>query len=158
MAKQIEVSRTFPAPVEDVWRIWTEAELVKRWWGPKDFSAPSAVIDFRKNGRSIVSMKAPPAMGGQEYFSLWVYEEIIPFEKIVFIQSLCDRRGNKIKPETVGMPADFPRDTRTVVIFTKLSGNETQMKVTEYAEFGSISNFAQSGLEKSMDKMTRIFE
>ena len=44
MANQIEVKRTFHAPVEMVWRIWTDPELVKRWWGPKHFFAPVAVL------------------------------------------------------------------------------------------------------------------
>ena len=42
------LTRTFDAPVEDVWRAWTEPELVKRWWGPTGFTAPLAEIDVRE--------------------------------------------------------------------------------------------------------------
>jgi hypothetical protein len=35
--------------------------------------------------------------------------------------------------------------------------DKTEMTVTEYAEFGTICNFAQIGLEQSMDKMVAIF-
>ncbi len=116
-----------------------------------------AKIDFREGGKSIVSMKAPKEMGGQEFFSVWEYVKIIPLNTIEFIQSLADEDGNKIGPTEVGMPADFPLDIRTVVIFKALEKNKTEMTVTEYAEFGSISNFAQIGLEQSLDKMGRIF-
>jgi len=34
------LTRTFDAPVEAVWRAWTEPELVKRWWGPTGFPHP----------------------------------------------------------------------------------------------------------------------
>ena len=156
MAKQIEVTRTFNAPVEDVWKVWTDPELVKRWWGPKHFTSPVARIDFREGGRSIVSMLAPAEMGGQEYYLLWVYVTIVPLQSIEFIQSLSDADGNKINPTEVGMPSDFPVDIRTVVKF-KAIGTATEMTVTEYAEFGTISNFAQIGLEQSMDKMLAIF-
>ena len=157
MSKQIEVTRVFNAPVELVWKVWTDPELVKRWWGPRHFSSPVAKIDFREGGRSIVSMQAPKEMGGQEFFSLWVYERILPLQRIEFIQSLSDKEGNKIAPTEVGMPSDFPIDIRTVVTFIQESDNKTQMTVTEYSDFGSISNFAQMGLEQSLDKMAAIF-
>lgn len=157
MAKQIEVKRIFNAPVAMVWQVWVDPELVKRWWGPKHFTSPVAVIDFREGGRSLVSMLAPAEMGGQEWYSVWEYIKIVPLKEIEFIQSLTDKDGNKVEPASVGMPADFPQDIRTVVTFNELTGGKTAMTVTEYAEFGSISNFAQIGLEQSIDKMAAIF-
>jgi len=157
MAKQIEVTRIFDAPVEMVWQVWVEPELVKRWWGPKHFVSPVAKIDFRVGGKSIVSMKAPEEMGGQEFYSIWEYVKIIPLKTIEFIQNLSDKDGNKTDPTKLGMPPDFPIDIRTVVIFKEVANSKTEMTVTEYAEFGTISNFAQIGLEQSMDKMVTIF-
>ncbi|MBV8253316.1 MAG: SRPBCC domain-containing protein [Chitinophaga sp.] len=157
MAKQVEVTRTFNAPVEMVWKVWTEPELVKRWWGPKHFTSPVARLDFREGGKSIVSMKAPKEMGGQEYYSIWEYKKIVPFNTIEFVQSLSDNDGNKTDPTKVGMPADFPIDIRTVVTFRAIAEDKTEMTVTEYAAFGTISEFAQIGLEQSMEKMVAIF-
>ncbi len=157
MAKQIEVSRVFNAPVELVWKIWTEPELVMRWWGPKYFTSPVAIIDFRVGGKSLVSMKAPKEMGGQEFYSIWEYVNIVPFITIEFIQNLADEDGKKTDPKLLGMPADFPLDIKTIVTFKALSATQTEMTVTEYAEFGSMSNFAQIGLEQSMDKMLGIY-
>ena len=157
MAKQIEVTRTFNASVEIVWQVWVDPELVKRWWGPKHFISPVAKIDFREGGKSIVSMKAPKEMGGQEFYSVWEYIKIIPLQSIEFIQSLSDKDGNKIDPVKLGMPADFPKDIKTVVTFKAVAKNQTEMTVTEYADFGMISEFAQIGLEQSMDKMVAVF-
>src|SRR6202044_3220983 len=28
---------TFDAPVADVWKVWTDADSVKKWWGPKGY-------------------------------------------------------------------------------------------------------------------------
>lgn len=157
MAKQIEVTRTFNAPVEMVWEVWTDPELVKRWWGPKHFSSPVAKIDFREGGKSLVSMLSPKEMGGQEWYSIWEYVKIIPLKTIEFIQSLSDKDGNKADPTKVGMPPDFPIDIRTIITFRELGNSKTEMTVTEYADFGTISNFAQIGLEQSMDKIIAIF-
>ena len=156
--QKIEVSKSFKAPIELVWQVWEDPELVKRWWGPKNFTSPFANIDLRVGGKSIVSMQAPKELGGQIYFSLWQYTKIEYLKTIEFIQSLCDELGNKINPESVGMPADFPIDIKTVVTFSKTTDTQTKMTVTEYANFGTISNFAQIGLEQSIEKMNKIFE
>ncbi len=157
MAKQIEVTRIFNAPIEMVWEVWVDPELVKRWWGPKHFISPVAKIDFREGGKSLVSMKAPKEMGGREWYSIWEYVKIIPLKTIEFIQTLSDKDGNKTDPTKVGMPSDFPIDIKTVVTFTEAGDSKTEMTVIEYADFGSISNFAQVGLEQSLDKMAGIF-
>jgi uncharacterized protein YndB with AHSA1/START domain len=157
MARQIEVTRIFNAPVEMVWKVWVDPELVKRWWGPKHYISLVAKIDFREGGKSIVSMKAPKEMGGQEFYSIWEYIKIVPLKTIEFIQNLADEHGNKTDPTKLGMPPDFPLDIKTVVSFKEVEGGKTEMTVTEYAEFGTISNFAQIGLEQSVDKMTAIF-
>jgi uncharacterized protein YndB with AHSA1/START domain len=157
MAKQIEVTKTFNAPVEMVWSVWVDPELVKRWWGPKHFTSPTAKIDFRIGGKSLVSMQAPAEMGGQVYYSAWEYTIIDPLRLIEFIQRLSDNEGNRIDPTEVKMPPDFPQEIRTVVHFKAITKNKTEMTVIEFAEFGMISNFAQIGLEQSIDKMAAIF-
>ena len=79
-------------------------------------------------------------------------------QRIEFIQNLADKDGNKMNPLKLGMPADFPEDIRTVVTFMKLGNNRTGMTVTEHADMGTMSKFAQMGLEQSVDKMVAIFE
>lgn len=153
MANIIEVSRTFDAPVEALWALWTEPALIKGWWGPDRFTCPFVRLDLREGGLSLVSMKAAAEMGGQEFFTAWRYVRILPMERIEFIQHLADASGNRVDPVAVGMPPDFPADIRTIVTFSGAGGGRTQMLVTEHAEFGSISHFARLGLEQSVGKM-----
>ena len=102
-------------------------------------------------------MKAPPEMGGREFYSIWEYQKIEMLQSIEFIQNLADKEGNKMEPVQLGMPPDFPMDIRTVVLFSVIAAGRTEMRVTEYADFGTMSHFAQLGLEQSMDKMVVIF-
>jgi uncharacterized protein YndB with AHSA1/START domain len=157
MEKQIVVTRIFNAPVKLVWKIWTDAELVMRWWGPERFTCPGAAIDFREGGRSVVCMRSPAEMGGQEWFNSWDYTKIVPMQSIEFIQNLSDRNGNKMSPVKVGMPPDFPEDVRTLVIFKSMGANKTEMTVTQYADMGKMSEFAKLGLEQSVNKMADLF-
>lgn len=157
MEKKLSVSRIFNAPPEEVWRLWTEPELVRQWWGPDKFICPVAKMDFREGGVSLVSMKAPPEFGGKETYSIWHYTEIVPFQSIEFIMNLADQNGIKQDPVSLGMPSDFPTDIKTRVSFREMGEGKTEMTVTEYADFGQITAFAKMGLEQSLGKACSIF-
>ena len=74
-------------------------------------------------------MRSPKRLGGQETFSIWDFTEIVPMEKIQFINNLADKEGSRIHPSEVGMPKDFTRDVRLEVAFKAQGKNQTQMKV-----------------------------
>jgi hypothetical protein len=57
----------------------------------------------------------------------------------------------------LGMPPDFPEDIRTLVTFKELDKGRTEMTVTEFADMGQMTKFAQMGLEQSIAKMDAIF-
>lgn len=158
MKKQIVVTRIFNAPLSLVWKTWTDPELVMKWWGPDRFTCPSAKMDVREGGTSVVAMSAPKQMGGQTWFNSWHYTKIIPLELLEYLQNLTDENGNKVNPTTVGMPADFPEDVHTVVTFKDIGNDKTELTITETADFGSISNFAQIGLEQTIDKIVALFK
>jgi uncharacterized protein YndB with AHSA1/START domain len=154
--RDLVVTRVFAAPIELVWKAWTDPEYVMRWWGPDHFTSPSAKIDFREGGTSLVCMRAPKEFGGQDMYSTWVYQKIVPMERIEFIQNLADQDGNLIDPLQIGMPPEFPRDTRTVVTFKDLGNGKTEMTVTEYnmpAADTELGRNAEIGLNQSLDKM-----
>src|SRR5664279_5577600 len=57
-------TREFAAPATEVWRAWSDPEYVTQWWGPHGFTSPSADLDFRVGGTSLVCMRAPAEFGG----------------------------------------------------------------------------------------------
>jgi len=150
------VTRVFAAPIELVWEAWTDPEYVMRWWGPDHFTSPSALIDFREGGTSLVCMRAPKDFGGQDMYSTWVYKKIVLLERIEFIQNLADKDGNPIDPAEIGMPPEFPRDMHTVVTFKGLGDGKTEMTVTEYnmpSADTELGKNAELGLNQSLDKL-----
>lgn len=158
--RDLIVTRVFAAPVDLVWKAWTDPEYVMRWWGPDHFTSPSAKMDFREGGTSLVCMRAPQEFGGQDMFSTWVYQKIVPMERIEFIQNLADKDGNQIDPANLGLPPEFPRDMRTVVTFKDLGNGKTEMTVTEYnmpTADTEMGRNAELGLNQSLDKMATIF-
>jgi hypothetical protein len=77
---------------------------------------------------------------------------------IEYIQNLSDELGNIVDPIKPNMPADFPKDTETMVTFKKLGEDKTEMAIKECADFGQMFEFAKIGLEQCLDKMAAIFD
>ena len=152
--RDLVVTRIFKAPVERVWKAWTDPEQVMRWWGPDRFTSPSAKIDFREGGTSLVCMRAPKELGGQDMYSTWAYKNIVPMQRIEYIHNLADKDGSKVDPVKLGMPADFPQDLRNLVTFKAISDNETEMTMTQFAwTVGRRMELAETGLNQCVDKM-----
>ena len=84
-------------------------------------------IDFQEDKFSIVCMRAPIEAGGQDMYNVWSYKKIVENEKIEYIQNLSDEHGKIVDPIKVNMPADFPKDTETIVTFKSLGKYKTEI-------------------------------
>ena len=68
--RDLVITRIFDAPVEEVWKAWTDPDYVTRWWGPTGFTSPSCKIDFREGGKFVFHMRAPKEFqGGQDFYT-----------------------------------------------------------------------------------------
>ena len=151
--KDLVITRVFDAPVELVWQAWTDPRHVMRWWGPEHFTSPSAQIDFREGGTALVAMRAPAEYGGGDNYSLWTYHKIVPMRRIEFVQTLVDKDGARLDPTTLGLPADFPQDQRTVLVFKPL-GDKTEFTITQYGlPISRMGEMAELGMNQSLDKL-----
>ena len=106
----VVVTRIFDAPVEEVWKAWSDPSYVTRWWGPTGFTSPSAEMDFRVGGASLVCMRAPAEYGGQDTYHTWTYTGIDPHERIEFVSNFADKDGTHLDPAAMGMPTGIQRD------------------------------------------------
>ncbi|HHX45167.1 MAG TPA: SRPBCC domain-containing protein [Chloroflexi bacterium] len=151
--KDLVLTRVIDAPIEDVWKAWTDCEQVKRWWGPKGFTSHTCTIDLRVGGTYLFHMRAPEDQGGQNYYLTGVYKRIVPLELLEFGQSLADADGNVIDPMETGLPADIPKEMRTTVTFRRV-GDRTELTVTEHNwEVGEQRDLSEAGMNESLDKL-----
>ena len=152
--KDLVITHIFDAPVEAVWDAWVQPELIMQWWAPEGFSSPSAEVDFREGGTSLVCMRAPKDFGGRDTYSTWDYTKIVPNERIEYIHNLADKDGNKVDPTTVGMPADFPQDQQHSITFKDLGDGKTEVTVTELDwPVGQMMEMSRMGMEQCLNKL-----
>ncbi len=48
--KKLIVVREFDAPLEEVWKAWTDSNILDKWWAPKPWKAKTKTMDFREGG------------------------------------------------------------------------------------------------------------
>lgn len=152
---QVVITRVFNAPVEKVWAAFTESEQVKKWWGPTDFTAPVAEIDLRTGGKYLFAMHGPAGTEfDQDMYSTGTYEEIVPFERLVYLDSFSDEHGNVISGEAYGL-TDVPETMRVTLEFEPSEDGKTT-KLTlmhEGMPAGKQADDMTVGWNQSLDKL-----
>jgi uncharacterized protein YndB with AHSA1/START domain len=78
--KPLRLSRTLRAPRALVFKAWSSAEHVKRWFPPTGFTIPEARIEVRPGGPFEVLMRSP---AGEEHWARGVVKEVSPGERLV---------------------------------------------------------------------------
>lgn len=73
--KKLTVVREFDAPLEKVWKAWTESELLDQWWAPKPWKAITQSMDFREGGKWLYYMLGPD---GSRHYCRADYKTIVP--------------------------------------------------------------------------------
>jgi len=53
----VVIERTFDAPADLIWQMWTEPEHFKAWYGPDGATIPVAKMDVRAGGSRLVCME-----------------------------------------------------------------------------------------------------
>ena len=89
-APEFVISRVFDAPRDLVWKAWTEPERLAQWWGPKGCTIRVAKLDVRPGG---VFHYAMQFRTGHDMWGRFVYREILPPERLVFVNSFSDANG-----------------------------------------------------------------
>ncbi len=122
MSEPFVISRVFDAPRDRVWKSWTEAERLKKWWGPKGFTVTHCKIDLRPGGIMHYCLRMPD---GNEMWGKFVYREIVKPERLVFVNSFSDKDGGiTVHP----MSVNWPRELLSTVTFEE-QGGKTKLTV-----------------------------
>jgi uncharacterized protein YndB with AHSA1/START domain len=149
--QELVIERIFDAPRELVWRAWTDPERMKRWWGPKDFTAPHITIDLRVGGKYVFCMRGPD---GNDFWSTGVYREIVPMERIVCTDCFADEKGIAVPATHYGMSADIPLEMLVTVTFEEYEGGKTKMTLTHVGlPEGEMKDMTGAGWNESFDKL-----
>ena len=136
-AKKIHIVREFNAPIEKVWKAFTDPDLLVKWVAPKPWTAETKTWDFTVGG---ISLYAMVGLEGQKH---WVYAEFTAIETGSALSTtgmFCDGDGNPMREA----PKSY-RDTK----FSSIDGNRTKVEtVITFEDESTIKWFVEGGFKE----------
>ena len=123
------IERTLDAPVDVVWRMWTDPQHFKAWYGPHGATIPVAKMDVRVGGRRLVCMEMQTPNGPMQMWFTGEYREVVENQRLVYTESMSDEHGNVLAPSAMGMPDVHPMTTEVRVELEDVGGR-TSMVMT----------------------------
>jgi uncharacterized protein YndB with AHSA1/START domain len=125
----VVIERSFDAPVELIWQMWTDPEHFAAWYGPEGANIPVARMDVRVGGTRLVCMEMHTPGGPMQMWFTGEYREVVENERLVYTESMSDESGNVLTPADMGMPAGHPTTTEVRVELEDVGGR-TKMVMT----------------------------
>jgi uncharacterized protein YndB with AHSA1/START domain len=139
------MSRTFDAPRELVWKVYTDPDLVPQWWGLRSSTTIVDTMDFRVGGAwRYIQIDSQ----GNEYAFRGVYQDIQAPEQFTYTF------------EFEPMPGQISTDT---IIFEALPDGKTLLTSrTTMDSLADLEGMLQSGMEdgatETWDRLEELLE
>jgi uncharacterized protein YndB with AHSA1/START domain len=86
----LTIERLIAAPPDRVFQLWTEPEMLAKWWGPDGFDVPTYALDIRPGGKWRTTMRSPE---GKLHTVSGIYRTIDPPHRLVFTWGWDDDNG-----------------------------------------------------------------
>ncbi len=145
MSERQVIERVWQAPIDLIWELWTTAEGIASWFGPRGFTVEVEEIDLRVGGTFRYTMRAtePKAVAAMEkrgqpasHVIVSTLTEVDPPNKLVY--------DSPMGPETMTTSVEFSEDPNGVKMVLAISATKAGM--TEGAAMGwksSLERFAE---------------
>jgi len=91
--REVLMTRVFDAPRHLVFEAFFKPELLKRWFGPRDWTMAVCDVDARVGGGFRYILQGPD---GQQMGMRGTYQEIVPPERSVHLESFDDFPGEAV--------------------------------------------------------------
>ncbi len=80
------IERTFDAPVDLVWQMWTDPEHFKAWYGPDGATIPVAEMDVRVGGTRLVCLEMRTPNGPRQMWFTGEYRDVVENKRLVYTE------------------------------------------------------------------------
>jgi uncharacterized protein YndB with AHSA1/START domain len=120
-AREFVTTRIFDAPRALLWKCFTEPAHMKQWWGPKGSRVVASKMDLRVGGTYHGAMQSPD---GAVMWAKFVYREVVPPERLVWVHSFSDEAGGLTRHP---LSPTWPLKLLTTVTFEKTPDGQTEV-------------------------------
>lgn len=138
------MSRLLNAPRHTVFRAWSDAAFVKRWFAPEGITIPEAVVELHGGGRFEICMRLPD---GAQHWMRCRFIEVVEPEKIIFAGAVDGPGGKWFNATTTITLTEEAGGTRLRVVQEYELFTVEALNAIKGAEAGWSSTLAQLGRE-----------
>jgi uncharacterized protein YndB with AHSA1/START domain len=110
----------FDAPRDLLWKVFTDPEHMRHWWGPKGFTVTAVTMDLRPGGLYHYGLKAPD---GTEMWGKFVFREIVAPQRMEFINAFSDKAGGTTRHP---WSMTWPLELLSVFTFEEVAGGKAR--------------------------------
>jgi uncharacterized protein YndB with AHSA1/START domain len=148
--KSVLVSREFNAPLEKVWRTYTESELLEQWWAPQPWKAETKTMDFSVGGYWLYAMVSPE---NEKHWGRMDYTAITPHKSFAIKDGFCDEDGNinSSLPVSNGTIVFTTTDNNTLVEFKMFYSTEKEIETIIEMGF-------EQGITACLEQLEKLFQ
>ncbi len=108
----------FDAPIQQVWKLWSDPRKLERWWGPPTDPATVEKHDLSPGGAVAYFMTGPD---GESSRGMWRVKAVDPPTSLEFTDAFADTDGRPM--------ADMPVSTVTVQLTKRDGGTRMEMRL-----------------------------
>ncbi|MFH0070798.1 SRPBCC domain-containing protein [Peribacillus sp. NPDC056705] len=143
--REVILERVFNAPKELVFKVFSDGEHLKQWWGPRGWEVTVSNMDFRPGGAWHYCMKCMDQSQGDFYgMESWgksVYQKIDEPDRIVYVDYFSDAEGN--------ISEDMPASTITMT-FEDQGGQTLLISRSVYESEEAVRQVLDMGMEQGI--------
>ncbi len=158
-APLVDLTKTFLAPVEQVFEVWSDADLISKWWGPDTMRCTFAKNNFKVGGKYLFSMQSIQ----DERKIIWstgVYEQVLENKKLVFSVLPANEHGDIITPQEAGFEGPWPNNGQSYVTveFEAVEKNKTKLHMMHEGLPAHMHDDCVKDMSSSLDKIKKLVE
>ena len=144
---QFIINRTFEAPIETIFDMWTKPEHLSKWLAPTGFEMTFLKSEIKQGSQTFYMMtdgKNTKMYGKANYL------EIVRPHRLVYTQIFCDEHENISRHP---MAPTWPETMLTTITFTAESSEQTRITIN-WEVYGNASDIERSTFNKAKAGMT----
>ena len=133
---ELRIQHVFDAPKALVFKAWSEAQWVAKWFTPAPLTTPACTVELRTGGAFHLVMRMPE---GQEFPMHATFTEVVPNERIVFSGNVHD--------DVTAV---------TTVTFTENNGKTTLEAHQVYSRESDATRGARAGWTQTLKQLANV--
>lgn len=151
--RRITLERSYEAPIEDVWDLWTTKEGIESWWGPDGFEVKVRSLDLRPGGKLHYAMIATAAP--QIAFMKNAGMPLITEAQITYTEVAAQERLSYLHKADF-IPGVEPYDVEMTVELFQSEGRVRMVLTFDAMHDETWTQRAVAGWESELEKLAKV--